>query len=190
MGTRHYAADVDDASEDPVRGDNLAYSLHFYQIGMPKDREWFRVRTWNALSRGVAVFASEWGSSACTATVDDIDTAESLLWLSFLEEHSISSVNWAISDKSESCSLLRPGASTNGYWPAESVSPAGSFIRGYMRRELKPPSGGGCAGHICVPCSQFSMDSCLAGNGTAQCGYCNWCCGGDVSPNTSMLALL
>eukprot|EP00927_Polykrikos_kofoidii_P027055 TRINITY_DN23948_c0_g1_i1.p1 TRINITY_DN23948_c0_g1~~TRINITY_DN23948_c0_g1_i1.p1 ORF type:complete len:1396 (+),score=196.49 TRINITY_DN23948_c0_g1_i1:73-4260(+) len=176
LGTRHYSADVDDASEDPVDGENFAYALHFYQVAKPKDREWFRVRTWNALSRGAPIFVSEWGSSACDRCSVEIDSEESLLWLSFLEAYNISSANWAVSDKDESCSLLRPGANPSGDWPLDQISPAGKFIRSYMRGELKSPPGGGCAGHICPPCGNYSYAECMKGNATAHCGYCNFCC--------------
>lgn len=186
LGTRHYSADVDDAAEDMVEGENLAYALHFYQLGTPKDREWFRVRTWNALARGAPIFVSEWGSSACAQGSSEIDAHESLLWLSFLEAHNISSANWAIGAKYESCSLLLPGASATGGWPLAQVSPAGQFIRSYMREELSLPTSSGCAGHICPPCSGFSFDECMTGNSTLHCGYCDFCCqqGGDPS-NTS-----
>jgi endoglucanase len=176
LGTRHYSADVDDASMDMPSGENLALALHFYQIATVKDREWFRVRTWNALSRGAPIFVSEWGSSACDQGSNDIDANESLLWLSFLDSHNISNANWAVSNKDESCSLLKPGASATGGWPLDQVTQAGQFIRSYMRGELTPPDGAGCAGHICPPCAEFNMTVCMQGADTTQCGYCNFCC--------------
>eukprot|EP00928_Gymnodinium_smaydae_P036947 TRINITY_DN25737_c0_g1_i1.p1 TRINITY_DN25737_c0_g1~~TRINITY_DN25737_c0_g1_i1.p1 ORF type:complete len:1396 (+),score=159.09 TRINITY_DN25737_c0_g1_i1:31-4218(+) len=181
LGTRHYSADVDDASRDMLAGENLAYALHFYQVGTPKDREWFRVRTWNALARGAPIFVSEWGSSACSQGAEEIDEQETLLWLSFLREFNISSANWAVSAKGESCSLLRSGAAATGHWAAEQIAPAGHFIRAFMRGEVEVPAGAGCAGHICPACVAFSYTECMQGNSTEHCGYCNFCCQGHPS---------
>merc|ERR1711963_486968 len=54
--------DVDEASRDPVNGQNLAYMIHFYAN---THRGELRNKVSAALSNGVAVFATEWGT--CSA---------------------------------------------------------------------------------------------------------------------------
>merc|ERR1711974_259938 len=68
-----------------------------------------------AMGSGCAIFASEWGT--CDASGDgSLDLGETQAWLNFFKEHHISDANWAVSDKTEACSALRPGAGGNGGW--------------------------------------------------------------------------
>jgi endoglucanase len=53
--------------------------------------------------------------------------------MSFLECHEISQVNWSISDKVETASALKPGASPTGGWEEDVISPSGKLVRDYIR---------------------------------------------------------
>merc|ERR1740123_840588 len=100
LGTPNWSQDVEEAAADPVSGANLAYTIHFFAH---THREGLRDKVATALSLGAAIFATEWGT--CRADGNgQLDLAESQTWLSFFEENHISSANWAISDKLESCS--------------------------------------------------------------------------------------
>merc|ERR1719296_690557 len=50
-----------------------------------------------------------------------------------MEEHHISDSNWGVSDKEESCSALRPGASGSGGWSGGDITESGSFVRNDIR---------------------------------------------------------
>ena len=114
-----------------------------------------------ALDLGVAVFASEWGTSE--ATGDGGPTrGRCEEWLAFLDRHTISWVNWSLCDKSETSAALKSLAGRSrrgqaalvardsllvpetvgleGYplWAARELSPSGSFVRMQMRRPAGP----------------------------------------------------
>eukprot|EP00446_Apocalathium_sp_SHHI-4_P079087 CAMPEP_0177573988 /NCGR_PEP_ID=MMETSP0369-20130122/78815_1 /TAXON_ID=447022 ORGANISM="Scrippsiella hangoei-like, Strain SHHI-4" /NCGR_SAMPLE_ID=MMETSP0369 /ASSEMBLY_ACC=CAM_ASM_000364 /LENGTH=478 /DNA_ID=CAMNT_0019062125 /DNA_START=1 /DNA_END=1434 /DNA_ORIENTATION=+ len=112
-GTRKWSQEVDEASLQPVKGKNVAYTLHFYA---QSHKEELRVKARTAMANGVAIFVTEWGTCRAdgNGTVDVLETKK---WMEFLEEYNISDANWAISDKSEACSALQPKASVRGHWP-------------------------------------------------------------------------
>ena len=57
LGTRLWSQKVDVSSRDPVKGKNLAYTIHFY-AGM--HRRELRVKVRQALANGIAIFATVW----------------------------------------------------------------------------------------------------------------------------------
>merc|ERR1712176_1258672 len=61
LGTPFYSQRVDEASLNPVVGDNLAYTIHFYAAADAHGTE-LRRRVTTALDNGVAVFGTEWGT--------------------------------------------------------------------------------------------------------------------------------
>lgn len=134
LGTRLWSQEVDVASKDPVIGRNLAYTLHFYA---DTHREELREKVSQALTSGIAIFATEWGT--CDATGDGkLDFAETQRWLDFLSRHDISDANWAVHDKKEACAALKPGASGSGGWPPCALTESGAFVRAQLRNE--PPA--------------------------------------------------
>lgn len=145
LGTRLWSQEVEEASRDPVEGQNLAYTVHFYAN---THRQGLRNKVERALANGVAIFATEWGT--CDASGDgSLDLGEAQAWLDFFGRHHISDANWAVSDKSESCSALRPGASGHGGWDRGTLTESGSWVRASLRgaddgQGGPPPQG--CAG--------------------------------------------
>jgi len=125
LGTRLWSQAVDEASQDPVSGEDLAYTLHFYASTHKED---LRNRARTALRNNKALFVTEWGT--CEASGDGaLNFGEVNNWMKFLEENKISDVNWAISDKAESCSALRGGASSGGGWSQSQLTQSGAFVR-------------------------------------------------------------
>ncbi|AEJ61055.1 glycoside hydrolase family 5 [Spirochaeta thermophila DSM 6578] len=126
VGTPHWSQDVDVAADDPITGyENIAYTLHFYA---GTHREELREKARYALSKGLPIFVTEWGT--CEASGDGpIDVEESERWLAFLDEHMISWANWAMNDKRESASVLVFGASTTGPWPDDQLTESGRFVK-------------------------------------------------------------
>merc|ERR1719210_100534 len=125
LGTRMWSQEVEEASQDPVSGKNLAYTVHFYAAS---HGQYLRDKVTRALANGVAIFATEWGT--CEASGDGrLDFVETKAWLDFFEQHHISDANWAISDKAEACAALKKGASGSGGWSASQLSTSGLFVR-------------------------------------------------------------
>jgi endoglucanase len=124
-GTPMWSQRVDQAAADPVRGTNVAYTLHFYASTHKQE---LRERAKVALEKGVALFVTEWGTSEASGN-GRLDAEERKRWLDFMEEHRLSSCNWSVIDKRESSAALMPGAPATGGWTAEQLSPSGKVVR-------------------------------------------------------------
>jgi len=130
LGTPFYSQRVDEASQNPVAGSNLAYTIHFYAAAAAHGSE-LRNRVSTALSNGVAVFGTEWG--LCEAWGNgNLDYSAAQTWLDFFQQHHIADANWAVSDKDESCSALIPFASVSN-WGSSSLTASGTWVRNSLR---------------------------------------------------------
>jgi endoglucanase len=153
IGSGMWSQDVDMAAADPVAGHNLAYTFHFY-AGTHGEPQLAKVR--GALAAGVAVFASEWGTSECKGFIGPY-LPESTAFLAFLDAHGISWANWSMSDKHEASAALKsidmfmqegrtemadresllvpaaPGPEGYPIWRLDELSPSGVFIRNRLR---------------------------------------------------------
>ena len=136
VGTPFFSQRVDIASQNKINDPNIAYTLHFYAGALldndpsrpdPNHRDEARRRTVSAMNNGAAIFVTEWG------TVDsdgdgNFDPNQSDIWLDFLKNNHISHANWALSDKSESASVVNPGQGVNGLLNNNLTTP-GNYIR-------------------------------------------------------------
>ena len=153
IGSGTWSQDVDVAAQDPVQGKNLAYTIHFYagSHGQP-----LRDKVQSALALGLALFASEWGTSEASGTGGPY-LRESEEWLAFLDRHTISWVNYSLCDKDETSAALKTAVAArkdglealpargsllapetlgpDGYavWTQTELSPSGAFVRTRMR---------------------------------------------------------
>jgi len=128
VGTEFYSQNVDVASEDPITiDDNVAYVLHFYAGSHGED---LREQGQTALDNGVALFVTEFGTvdASGNGTVDTESTRE---WIDWLDERFISYANWAINDKRESASVLKPGTGPSG-WTESDYTTSGLLIRSIL----------------------------------------------------------
>eukprot|EP00406_Dinophysis_acuminata_P058601 CAMPEP_0179267518 /NCGR_PEP_ID=MMETSP0797-20121207/29968_1 /TAXON_ID=47934 /ORGANISM="Dinophysis acuminata, Strain DAEP01" /LENGTH=333 /DNA_ID=CAMNT_0020975775 /DNA_START=27 /DNA_END=1025 /DNA_ORIENTATION=- len=133
LGTRSWSQEVDVASQNPVVGYNLAYTLHFYAAS---HGEPLRQKAVAALNNGIALFVTEWGT--CEASGDGaLNLGETKAWLDFLEQHSISDANWAINDKDEACAALAPGTPGLGGWSAQQLTASGAFVRALLEKTFE-----------------------------------------------------
>ena len=129
LGSPTWSQDVDVASEDPVDDANVAYTLHFYA---GTHGQYLRDKARKAMDNGVALFATEWGTSEATGD-GKFAVDETRQWLAFLDEHGISWANWSVADKDETSAALTPGAAGKGGWGESDLSPSGKFVRQQLR---------------------------------------------------------
>jgi endoglucanase len=129
VGSPTWSQDVDVAADDPITGDaNVAYALHFYA---GSHHQALRDKADLARKRGAAVFVTEWGT--CAASGDGgFDPVASKAWTDWLDEHGISSLNWALNDKRETASALHPGTRAVGPWGAGQLTDSGRWARAYV----------------------------------------------------------
>lgn len=154
IGTGTWSQDVDIAAMNPVAGDNLMYTFHFY-CGSHNTWSGFPEKVETALKRGIAIFVTEWGVSDHTGAIglyfDEADR-----WLEYLDLRKISWINFVIGNSGHSCSTfvsyiptgrvfdgvvervacpLTPSADSGKgylYWPEEQISPSGKYIKNKM----------------------------------------------------------
>jgi endoglucanase len=130
VGTPYWCQNVNEAADDPLEGDNLVYSLHFYAATHKGD---LRDKALYALGKGIPLFVSEFGT--CLASGNGyLDSTESEIWFSFMDEHKLSWCNWSIADKKETASAVIPGASYYGQWKQKDLTPSGKMVRRKLRQ--------------------------------------------------------
>ena len=141
VGTPNWSQDVDQAANNPITGrGNIAYTLHFYSNG---HRQWLRDKASYALSRGIPLFVTEWGSVEPSGN-GNVDANETWAWVDFMKANGISNANWSINDKAEGASALTSGASGNGGWAKNQLTASGALAKDitYSWPALAGGSGG------------------------------------------------
>ncbi len=116
VGTPNWSQDVVAAANDPVDGENIAYSLHFY-AGTHK--QWLRDNADRAIAAGIPLFVTEWGgvNADGNGAIDTVSTQE---WFDWIDKNQLSSCNWAINDKDEGSSIFVADSK---------ISETGTFIK-------------------------------------------------------------
>nr|6GJF_A Chain A, ENDOGLUCANASE [synthetic construct]6GJF_B Chain B, ENDOGLUCANASE [synthetic construct]6GJF_C Chain C, ENDOGLUCANASE [synthetic construct]6GJF_D Chain D, ENDOGLUCANASE [synthetic construct]6GJF_E Chain E, ENDOGLUCANASE [synthetic construct]6GJF_F Chain F, ENDOGLUCANASE [synthetic construct] len=130
VGTPTWSQDVHDAADNPLPYSNIMYALHFYAGTHGQS---LRDKIDYALSKGVAIFVTEWGTSDASGNGGPF-LNESQKWIDFMNSRNISWANWSLSDKSETSAALMPGASPTGGWTDSNLSASGKFVREQIRR--------------------------------------------------------
>jgi endoglucanase len=130
-GTPAWSQRVDEASKDPLRFDNIAYTLHFYAA---THKQWLRDTAEVALRNGAALMVTEFGTTEASGN-GRIDREETAKWWQFLDANHISWCNWSVADKAEASAALRPGAAERGGWPEADLTESGRLVREELRRK-------------------------------------------------------
>lgn len=129
VGTPTWSQDIDKALADPLKFGNVMYTLHYYAN---THTDWLRSRLKSCHDSGLPIFVSEF--SNCDASGDGYNNiTEATKWLQLLDSLGISYINWSLCDKSESASLLAPGASATGGWTDAQLTESGRFIRDWFK---------------------------------------------------------
>ena len=131
VGSPHWDQDVHLPAADPIKGyDNLMYTMHFYAATHKKE---LRDRTDEALKSGLPIFVSE--SAGMEATGDGpMDYKSWYEYIDWMEERKISWITWSISDKDETCSMLKKSAYSEGDWKDEDLNESGLKTRELLRK--------------------------------------------------------
>ena len=135
-GTQTWSQDVDKASRDPLKFDNVAYTLHFYAS---THKQSLRNKAATALKNGVALMVTEWGASEASGN-GFLDVEETRRWWEFMDQNQLSWCTWSVADLRETSAALRPGASPNGGWTTNDISPAGLLVRQELRSKNPTPA--------------------------------------------------
>ena len=124
-GTRLWSQRVDEVVGNPIQGDNIAYTLHYYSSTHKQE---LRNIAKLAIDADLCLFVTEFGVTEASGN-GVINVAEANAWWSFLDQHKISWCNWSIADKAEASASLVPGSSGFGGWTEGQLTTSGKMVR-------------------------------------------------------------
>ena len=126
VGSPHWDQDVDLAAADPILGyTNIMYTMHFYAATHGKE---LRDKTDAAINKGLPIFVSE--SAGMEATGDGpLDLKAWQEYIDWMEARKLSWITWSVSDKDETCSILKKSAKSTGKWEMEDLKESGIIAR-------------------------------------------------------------
>jgi endoglucanase len=131
VGSPHWDQDINLPAADPIKGfDNLMYTMHFYAATHEK---WLRDRTDEAIKSGLPVFISECAGMEATGD-GPLNLKAWQEYIDWMESRKLSWITWSVSDKDESCSILKPSASSNGNWKDSDLKESGLKVREFLRK--------------------------------------------------------
>ncbi len=134
VGSPHWDQDIHLVADDPITGfSNIMYSLHFYA---GTHRQELRDRGNYALNKGIPLFVSECGGMDASGN-GPVDYDEWAKWTDWMKSNNISVVCWSVSDKNETCSMLKQGASSSGGWKEDELKEWGTVTRNMLRDNSK-----------------------------------------------------
>ena len=112
VGTPVWSQRVIAAADSPLDYPNAMYALHFYA---DSHKQKLRDEADIALDKNCPIFVSEFGT--CNESGGgNVNVAETINWLEWMNENNISWVNWNFADKNESSSLLNEGSCEAEDW--------------------------------------------------------------------------
>lgn len=134
VGSPHWDQDVNLPAADPIKGyENLMYTMHFYAATHKKE---LRDRTDEAIKSGLPIFVSE--SAGMEASGDGPMNYKAWQeYIDWMEARKISWITWSISDKDETCSMLKKSANSEGNWKDKDLKESGLKTREYLRKYTK-----------------------------------------------------
>jgi endoglucanase len=135
VGCPHWDQDIHLVADNPIEGyTNLMYTVHFYADTHGQD---LRDRSDYALQKGIPIFVSESAGMAASGN-GPINYAEWQKWIDWMNKNQISIVMWSISDKDETCSMLKTSAGSEGNWKDADMKESGiktrELIRSYQKK--------------------------------------------------------
>jgi len=105
------------------------YTVHFYAATHKQE---LRDRTDSALSKGLPIFISESAGMEASGN-GPINNEEWKKWIDWMNARQLSWITWSVSDKDETCSVLKSTASSEGNWKDEDLKESGIKTREYLR---------------------------------------------------------
>jgi endoglucanase len=131
VGSPHWDQDVDLAAADPIKGfNNIMYTMHFYAATHGKE---LRDRTDEAIKNGLPIFVSE--SAGMEASGDGpLNMKAWQEYIDWMEARKLSWITWSVSDKEETCSILKKSAKSEGNWKDKDLKESGIKVREFLRK--------------------------------------------------------
>jgi endoglucanase len=135
VGSPQWDQSIHLPAADPIKGyDNLMYTVHFYAA---THKKWLRDRTDEAIKKGLPVFVSECAGMEASGD-GPLDYEEWQSWMDWMEANKLSWIFWSVSDKDETCSVLKKSAASSGNWKESDLKEYGIKAREYIRKYNRP----------------------------------------------------
>ncbi|WP_228409494.1 carbohydrate-binding domain-containing protein [Radiobacillus deserti] len=148
VGSPNWSQRPDLAADNPIDDDNTIYTVHFYSgTHAPSDNSLDRENVMSnaryAIENGVAVFASEWGTSEASGNNGPF-LEEADAWIDFLNGNNISWVNWSLTNKNETSAAFLPyilgkhdatslDPGEDQVWAVDELSVSGEYVRARIK---------------------------------------------------------
>ena len=134
VGTPNWDQDVNIAADSPIVGyKNIMYTLHFYASTHKAE---LRAKADYALSKGLPIFVSE--CAGVEASGDGaVNFEEWNTWVNWMNENNLSWIAWSISDKDETCSMIKDTTSPISNWKDSDLKEWGKIVRKTLREYNK-----------------------------------------------------
>lgn len=115
LGTPRWSQILSAPVANPVPGENLMYTLHFYTCTHTDD---IRAEAQRAIDAGLPIFVTEWGATDAGGGTEDKTICEDQgdAWHALLDANFISSAAWKLDGCFEGSCIFRPGAQSCGHW--------------------------------------------------------------------------
>jgi endoglucanase len=131
VGNPHWDQDIHLVADDPINGyNNIMYTVHFYAA---THTQTLRDHCEYALKKGIPIFISESAGMEASGN-GPINYNEWQKWIDWMKTNQLSWITWSVSDKDETCSVLKPTANSDGHWKDTDMKESGIKIREYLRK--------------------------------------------------------
>ena len=125
VGCTHWDQDIDVVAKSPLQGlSNIMYTVHFYAA---THGDYLRNKMVEA-HKTLPIFVSECAGMEASGN-GPLNLPEWQKWIDVMEAEKISWVNWSVSDKDETCSMLLPRATAKGPWADDVIKVYGKKVK-------------------------------------------------------------
>ena len=125
VGTPTWSQDVDTVAADRITGySNIAYSFHFYAA---THTDSYRAKLESALKQKLPVIVTEFGISDASGN-GTVNTSEGNKWIKLLNKYGIGRVMWNLSNKNESCALVKSSCTKTSGWTTSDLTASGKWL--------------------------------------------------------------
>lgn len=131
VGTPCWSQEIDKPLNDPLKFDNIMYSLHFYAA---THKDFLRQRLEACRAKNLPVFISEFGICDASGNGSN-DFNEMTKWKELIDKYNISYMNWNLANKNETSSAIASNCNRVYGWSEAELSDSGKWIRNCFKNE-------------------------------------------------------
>lgn len=133
VGNRKYDQNPQEAINNEVTGENIAYTFHYYA----NSHCWEGQTSWGdpceganaqqAINAGLSVFVSEWGTADANGGGNP-DTGRNTSWQNWMDQNKLSWANWSASKVEEGTAAFSSGSNRNSL----QYTTSGQMVKEYL----------------------------------------------------------